>query len=92
MNDSNNDYEFAITTIDNPYDPFDEFTEWFQFDVDNGYSTCSKIARLSEVKDYMPNEVKINEVELIIDRLIEIDPLNMYKKVIRKRKNTGEGV
>ncbi len=25
----------AITTIDNPYDPFEQFADWFAFDEEN---------------------------------------------------------
>ena len=27
----------AITTTDNPYDPFEQFAEWFAFDEEKGY-------------------------------------------------------
>ena len=32
-----------ITTIDNPFDPFDEFDKWFDFDIEKGYYTCNKL-------------------------------------------------
>lgn len=79
-------HDVALTTIDNPFDPFDEFEEWFQFDVDNGYSTCSKIARIANVKDYMSNTEKDIETEKAIDSLIENDPLNVYVKRVKARK------
>ena len=31
----------ALTTVDNPYNPFDQFDSWYQFDMDKGYGTCS---------------------------------------------------
>lgn len=74
---------FTITTIDNPYDPFDDFTQWYMYDVEKGYNTCSKLARLSKVEDDMSSEEKDIAVERAIDRLIEIDPLDIYQKVER---------
>ena len=73
--------QVMITTIDNPYDPFDDFTNWFMFDTEKGYNTCSKLARLNQENDEMTYEEKQIENERAIDRLIEIDPFFEYKKV-----------
>lgn len=72
-----------ITTIDNPFDPFDDFTSWYMFDIEKGYYTCSKLARLSNVTDDMSTIEENNEIERAIDRLIAIDPLDIYKKVTK---------
>lgn len=73
----------AITTIDNPYDPVDDFEHWFQFDTDKGYYTSSSIARLTTNKSGMTQEEIDLDTERAIDRLIEIDPLGIYKKIVR---------
>lgn len=73
-----------ITTIDNPFDPFDDFASWFMFDVEKGYYTSSKVARLTKLTDDMTEKEENEEVERAIDRLIEIDPLDIYIKVIRE--------
>lgn len=74
----------AITTIDNPFNPFDDFASWFMFDVEKGYYTCSKLARLSETSDDMTEKEESEEIERAIDRLIEIDPLDIYIKMTRE--------
>lgn len=73
-----------ITTIDNPFDPFDDFASWFMFDVEKGYYTSSKVARLTKLTDDMTEKEENEEVERAIDRLIEIDPLDIYIKVVRE--------
>lgn len=74
----------SITTIDNPFDPFDEFDSWLAFDVEKGYYSSSKLARLVNINDSMTDEEELAEIERAIDRLIEIDPLDIYKKVVRE--------
>ena len=44
----NVDYDCMLTTFDNPYDPFEQFTLWFLFDVETGYNTCSHLARIAK--------------------------------------------
>lgn len=81
-----------ITTIDNPYDPFTDYDNWLMFDIEKGYYTCSKLARLSKVTDDMTEKELIEEEERAIDRLIEIDPLDIYKKVNRGNFKDRGGV
>lgn len=73
-----------ITTIDNPYSPFDDFTSWFMFDVEKGYNTSSKVGRLVRSTDDMTQKEEMEEIERVIDRLIEIDPLDIYIKVVHE--------
>lgn len=73
--------DVAITTIDNPYDPLDQFPQWFQFDIEKGYNTCSKLARICYTSDALSDEENKQEIERAIDTLIEIDFMKIYKKV-----------
>lgn len=73
-----------ITTIDNPFDPFDDFTSWHMFDLEKGYNTGSRLARLTEFSDDMTEKEELEEIERGINRLIEIDPLDIYIKVVRE--------
>ena len=81
------DTETMLTTFDNPYDPFDNFDEWFMFDVNKGYYTCSLLARIAKSsEDFSVTEDKL-ETERAIDEIINHDFLNIYKKVTRNVSN-----
>ena len=85
--DNNEKRIVAITTIDNPYDPIDDFDHWYQFDNDKGYYTSSSLARLTNNKGSLTQEEIEKDTEKAIDRLIELDPLCIYKKIVKIDKN-----
>ena len=76
--------DVMLTTIDNPYDPFEEFTQWLLFDNEKGYGTCSYLARIARTSDQLSQEENNDEIERAIDEIIALDPFNIYKKVVRK--------
>lgn len=71
----------ALTTFDNPFDPFNEFHEWFQFDTDKGYNSCQLLDRISNTSDQMSESENDKEIERAIDLIISYDFRNIYKKV-----------
>lgn len=77
--------EVAITTIDNPFDPLDQFDEWFAYDNSKGYGTCSYLARVAHTLNGLPEETNDAEVERAIDEIISNDFMNIYKKVVHER-------
>ena len=83
-----NNCEFALTTLDNPFDPFEQFTSWFLFDVEKGYNTCSYLARIAKVKDDMCEQEVNTEIGRAIDEILFYNPLGIYKKVT-KNNNTS---
>lgn len=84
MNESN---ECRLTTIDNPFDPFTQFDDWFLFDTEKGYNSCSRLDRITNLSDDM-SDVEVNEeIERAIDEIIKYDFLNIYKKVKKTNEN-----
>ena len=71
-----------LTTIDNPFDPFEQFHSWFLFDVEKGYNTCAYLGRIARTSE--ENDI---EVERAIDEIIKYDFLNIYKKM-KKQGNS----
>ena len=72
-----------LTTIDNPFNPFDDFTSWFMYDVEKGYNSCSYVARIAKTSEQFTEKENNEEIERAIDEIIEHDFLNIYVKVSR---------
>lgn len=73
-----------LTTVDNPFDPFEQFTSWFMFDEEKGYHTCSYLGRIARTSDQLSEEENELENERAIDEILKYDFRNIYKKVVRK--------
>ena len=70
-----------LTTFDNPYDPFDQYDDWLQFDLEAGYSTNSYLARIAMLSESLSDKETSDEIERAIDEIIKYDFRNIYKKV-----------
>ena len=80
--------EFMLTTIDNPFDPFEQFTSWFLFDVKKGYYSCSRLARIANLSDELSEKEVDEEIERAINEIIKYDFMNIYKKVKREKTSS----
>ena len=83
-NESVMETECRLTTFDNPFDPFDDFTSWWLFDNEKGYNTCGYLDHIAHVSDDMTQKEVSEEIERAIDEIILFNPLNIYKKVKRE--------
>lgn len=72
-----------LTTVDNPYDPKDQFDQWYQYDTDKGYNSCGLLDRIAMTSPAMSDQENAAEIERAIDEIVRFDPLNVYKKVVR---------
>ena len=73
----------ALTTFDNPFDPFTEYKSWFLFDVDHNYNSDAFLSRFARTSDELSDSENAAEIERAIDEIVRIDPLNIFKKVSR---------
>lgn len=74
-------YKVALTTFDNPFDPFDNFVDWFMFDIEKGYNSCDLLARFAKTSDQLSDEENALEIERAIDEIISFDVCNNFKKL-----------
>ena len=71
----------ALTTKDNPFDPFTQFNEWYNFDIDKGYNSCAYLDRIAHTSDQLSEKENNDEIERAIDEIIKYDFRDIYKKV-----------
>lgn len=70
-----------LTTIDNPFDPFNDFASWYVFDSKQGYNSCSLLSIMAETSDAYSDDENKFIIEEAIDEIIKSDPLKIYKKI-----------
>lgn len=79
----------AITTSDNPFDYFDDFDNWFLYDIEKGYHTLEVMSRLTYTSTELSDRVYEAEVERVVDEMVYHDVINLeypdvhYIKVTR---------
>lgn len=72
---------FMLSTIDNPYDPFEQFASWLLFDKEKGYNSSERLDRIAKVTDDMTDKEINEELERAIDEIIKYDFMNVFIKV-----------
>jgi hypothetical protein len=88
---------FMLTTIDNPWNPFDHFDEWLAFDMQKGYATPGLLARVANVGADLPDSETEAAIQEAIDEIVELNPNGLYRKIsesqaVIPRQQIGGGV
>lgn len=73
----------ALTTSDNPFDPFDDFDRWYRFDESKGYMSSGMVARVADVSDELSEGDRNRAIEEAINFIVEVNPTSNYKKLVR---------
>lgn len=69
-----------LTTIDNPYNPRENYELWMQWDQANGYFTQELVARLADIEE---DDDELNEeiTAIVVQEILENDEENVYMLV-----------
>ena len=73
--------EHMLTTVDNPFDPFTQFDEWFRFDEASGYHTTQFLARIVRTSDELSEADQSAAIEVAIDEIVSENLTGLYRKV-----------
>lgn len=71
-----------VTTLDNPYNFFTQFDEWYSFDTEKGYNTCAYLARLANVSSEMSEKDYEEAVERVIEDVLRLNITGNYVRVV----------
>jgi hypothetical protein len=70
-----------LTTVDNPFDPFTQWDEWFTYDEACGYHTTSYLARIVRTSDELSQADQDLAIENAIDEIVQENINGLYRKV-----------
>lgn len=83
------DKGFMLTTLDNPFNPFDDFTSWFMFDCEKGHNTCGRLARIVNIDSEMSQKEVDDEMDRAMDLIVKYDLEDKYIKIQEKQTATA---
>ena len=62
-----------LTTVDNPFNPFTQFEEWYAFDIQHFYNTLGLIARFASFTEDLSDDELEAESQIAIASILAID-------------------
>ena len=80
--------EYMLTTVDNPFDPFTRFDEWYEYDVRMGYHTSSFLDRIAKVSNDISEPDQKLAIQEAIDEIVNENVSGMWRKVSRNSIHT----
>ena len=76
--------ESFVTTLDNPYDFFTQFDEWYAFDTQMGYNTCAYVARIAKTYSDMSQKDYDQALEDAISEILRLNITGNYRRCVKK--------
>ena len=88
-------YEYRLTTKDNPFNPFDQYDSWLNYDrlhvVEHGnVYTDQLLARFARTSDELSDAEYNDEIKRAIAHIISIDPFDLYRLVSKEIETENE--
>jgi hypothetical protein len=75
---------YMLTTFDNPFNPFTQFDEWFQWDVAAGYHTSALLGRITIDSPELSDTDQEEAIQIAIDEIVRENVSGMFRKVTEK--------
>jgi len=73
--------DYMLTTVDNPFNPFTKFDEWYAWDLAAGYNTSAFLARVIKSSDELSEADQELARRQAIDEIVNENVLGVYRKI-----------
>ncbi len=71
-----------LTTVDNPFSPFDQWDEWYMYDAMAGYHTPGLLARIAHTSSELSDKDINQEIERAIDDIVRENISGVHRKIL----------
>lgn len=78
-----------LTTIDNPYNPFDDYDDWYAYDTRMGYHTASLLARVTKQSDELSEVDQSLAIENAIEEIVKENVSGIHVRVQKETLGSG---
>lgn len=72
-----------VSTVDNPFNPWTQFDEWYAWDEAHGYCSCGLLERISRSSNELAPVDIHNAIQHAIDEITTENVSGMHTKVKR---------
>jgi len=73
--------DHMLSTVDNPFNPFTQWDDWYQFDTSHDYNTSAFLARVTRTSNELSDADQDLAIEQAIDEIVRENTLGIYVKV-----------
>ena len=75
------DVEHMLTTVDNPWNPFTNYDEWYAYDHTQGYDSPGLLARIANVSIELSESDFELSIEQAIREIVTVNASGMHTMV-----------
>lgn len=72
---------YALTTSDNPWNPFTHYDEWDNFDQARGYNTAALLARVANTSDELSDADQLIAMDEAMTEILWMNDNGLYMRI-----------
>lgn len=81
--------DYMLSTADNPYNPWTQFDDWYAFDEQKGYHTCSYLARVTRTSDELSEADDDLAITEAMEEILHFNLTGNYIRVYEPETKTA---